>query len=116
VVAAVLGVLTWTLGMGTVLSFNEWSEVKFLFGMNFFDSLDYLTANIMLPLGGLLIAIFAGWSMRRSTVQKELNMDSFLLYNLWTVVVRLVAPAAVIVVIAWTLFHEQIVIILGLQQ
>lgn len=115
-VAAVLGVVTWALGIGTVLSFNEWSEVKFLFGMNFFDSLDYLTANIMLPLGGLLIAIFAGWSMRRSTVQKELNMDSFLLYNLWTVVIRLVAPAAVIVVIAWTLFHEQIVIILGLQQ
>lgn len=109
----ILGVVTWLLGIGTVLSFNEWSEVKF-FGLTFFDSLDYLTANIMLPVGGLLIAVFAGWVMRRTTVQKELEINSYALYNLWTVVVRLVAPPAVAIVILWTLFQEQIKAILGL--
>ena len=59
------GVATWLFGLLTVLSFNRWSEVKLLSGIavfrdnTIFDLLDYLTANIMLPLGGLLIAIFA---------------------------------------------------------
>jgi len=82
-------------------------------GKNIFDSLDYLTANIMLPLGGLLVAIFAGWTMKRTTVEKELNMVSYGVYVLWTITVRLISPAAVIVVMIWTLFQEQIKSMMG---
>jgi len=108
-----LGVITWTLGLGTVVSFNVGSDVSFLMGKNIFDSLDYLTANIMLPLGGLLVAIFAGWTMKRTTVEKELNMVSYGVYVLWTITVRLISPAAVIVVMIWTLFQEQIKSMMG---
>ena len=111
--ALLLGVITWTLGLGTVVSFNVGSDVSFLMGKNFFDSLDYLTANIMLPLGGLLVAIFAGWTMKRTTVEKELNMASYGVYALWTITVRLISPAAVIIVMIWTLFQEQIKAMLG---
>ncbi len=111
--ALLLGVITWSLGLGTVVSFNVGSDVSFLMGKNFFDSLDYLTANIMLPLGGLLVAIFAGWTMKRTTVEKELNMASYGVYALWTITVRLISPAAVIVVMIWTLFQEQIKAMLG---
>ena len=106
--ALVLGLMIWVLGMGTVLSFNVGKDVSFLMGKNFFDSLDYLTANIMLPLGGLLVAIFAGWIMRRTTVEKELNMHSYLLYAAWTIVIRLVSPIAVVMVLIWALFAEPI--------
>ena len=57
---AFAGTIIWFLGIGTVLSFNKWADIKFM-GMNFFDFLDHLTANIMLPLGGFFIAIFAAW-------------------------------------------------------
>ena len=57
--SVITGLVTWSLGLLTVFSFNIASEWT-VFGNTFFDLLDYLTANIMLPLGGLLIAIFVG--------------------------------------------------------
>jgi NSS family neurotransmitter:Na+ symporter len=63
-----------------------------------FDTLDYATANIMLPLGGLLIAIFVGWIMRRNTVRKQLKDTSELMFNLWYVITRFVAPAGIIAI------------------
>jgi NSS family neurotransmitter:Na+ symporter len=106
-VSVILGIACWVLGLGTVFSFNIGSEFK-IFGLTFFDALDYLTANIMLPLGGLAIAIFAGWTMKRTTVQKEIAFQSFAVYAAWTITIRFVAPAAVFVVLVWTLFQDQI--------
>ena len=50
------GSVIWFLGFGTVLSFNHWKEIK-IFALNIFELLDYVTANIMLPVGGFCIAI-----------------------------------------------------------
>ena len=72
----ILGVFTWTLGILTVLSFNELSSFK-VFGMTIFDNIDYLTSKIMLPLGGLLMALFAGFIMKRAIVISELNSNIF---------------------------------------
>ena len=55
-----LGFLVWFLGMGSIFSFNIWSDLKFL-GLNFLELMDYLTNNIMLPVGGFFISIFVGW-------------------------------------------------------
>jgi len=94
--AVVSGIFTWLLGIGALLSFNAWSEVK-LIGLNFFDLLDKSTTNIMLPLGGLLMAIFAVWVMRPEHVQEELALhDSG--YKLWRFITRFVAPTAIVVV------------------
>lgn len=94
-----VGVFAWTLGIGTVLSFNLWSGDEYkIFGKTFFDTLDFLTANIMLPLGGMLIAIFVGWKMKKRKVEKELDMASMLPFNIWYAITRLVAPGAVLVV------------------
>jgi NSS family neurotransmitter:Na+ symporter len=91
------GIVTWILGVGTVLSFNLWSEDK-LFGKTFFDLLDYLTANIMLPLGGLFIAVFAAWVMREADVGEELAMVNRVGYHLWRFLVRFVTPVCVVIV------------------
>lgn len=95
--AVVAGIATWLTGIGTVLSFNLWSEAKWQ-GKTFFDLLDYLTANIMLPLGGVLIAIFAAWIMRRTSTRDELEMGDGPGFELWHFLVRFVAPLAVVVV------------------
>lgn len=91
------GGATWLLGIGSLLSFNVWKS-NTLFGMNFFEVLDYLTANIMLPLGGVAIAVFAGWAMSRSVTENELEMNSVKIFSLWRFLVRYITPAAVILV------------------
>ncbi len=63
-----------------------------------FDSLDFVTSNIMLPLGGLLIAVFTGWVLGYTRARKEVQDIPVPLFNLWFVVVRFIAPAGVIVV------------------
>ncbi len=88
-----LGALTWLIGIGTVLSFNEWSGMK-VFGKTFFDVLDYLTSNIMLPLGGVLMAIFAGWLMKKQASHDELAIGETA-YQVWRFLVRFVTPVAV---------------------
>ncbi|NOQ65081.1 MAG: sodium-dependent transporter [Methyloprofundus sp.] len=94
--SVIMGALVWVLGMGTVLSFNEWSEVT-IFGANFFEAIDYLTANIMLPLGGFFIALFAGRVMLAKHSQDELEINNQL-FSVWKFLVSYVAPAAVFIV------------------
>jgi NSS family neurotransmitter:Na+ symporter len=91
------GLVTWFTGVGTVLSFNLWSDVKW-FDKTFFDLLDFLTANIMLPLGGVLIAVFAAWVMHRASSKDELEMGDGPSFELWHFLVRFLAPIAVVLV------------------
>ncbi len=92
-----VGGLSWLLGIGSVLSFNLLSANK-LAGKTFFDWMDYLTSNIMLPLGGMLIAIFAGWVMHKKSSQDELAIKGFG-YQSWLFLTRFVAPLAVLLVL-----------------
>ena len=69
-----LGFLVWFLGMGSIFSFNIWSDLKFL-GLNFLELMDYLTNNIMLPVGGFFISIFVGWVLPNSLVQKYVKLN-----------------------------------------
>lgn len=93
-----IGVSAWLLGLGTIFSFNLWSDVT-LFGKTIFESLDFLTTNILLPLGGLFIAIFVGWIMRKQDVAKEVKMSNPLLYTVWSWTLKVVAPLGVLVVL-----------------
>lgn len=95
----ITGVLAWLLGIGTVLSFNLWSGESFkLFGKTWFDLVDYLTSNIMLPLGGFCIAIFVGWVMARDSSRDELQLGDGVRYRTWRFVIRYVSPALVVLV------------------
>lgn len=100
--ALMIGLLAWLLGIGTVLSFNVWADKTFLMG-TFFDNIEFISTNIMLPLGGLLIAIFAGWVMKETQARKELAMKSFPLYLVWRAVVRIFAPLAVIALFVYSM-------------
>ncbi len=85
----------WILGISSVLSFNLWAEVKPIAGKTIFDLADYLTANLMMPVGGMLIAIFAGWFMRRSTLTDELRINSTWLFATWHFLIKTVVPIAI---------------------
>ena len=91
------GIVTWIIGFGTIFSFNLTSNIK-LFNKNFFDLLDYLTSDMMLPLGGLAMAIFIGWVMPKIVVRDELDLGDGALFGVWWFLVRFVTPVAVIFV------------------
>ncbi len=93
----VLGLVIWLLGVAVVLSFNDWQHIKIAFGLNIFETLDKLTSTILLPLGGLLMAIFAGYFMRKDHVQEELNLDNEK-FKLWRFTNNYIAPIAIIAV------------------
>ena len=91
-----LGILTWILGLFTVLSFNELSDFK-IFGMTIFDNIDYITSKIMLPLGGLLMALFAGYIMKKAIVLSELNSNT-LIASIWLIIIKVFSPILLVIV------------------
>ncbi len=93
-VLVVAGVV-WLLGLGSVLSFNVWQEDNWFGNWNFFEVLDVLTADLLLPLVSLLTAIFVGWYMRVEILQAELYRETSLFFSLWRFLLRYLAPLAI---------------------
>jgi NSS family neurotransmitter:Na+ symporter len=93
--SVLLGLLIWLIGISVCLSFNVWSDVKLVFGFGIFDTLDKLTSTIMLPLGGLLMAIFAGYLMKKGHVQEELDLNG-LAFKAWKLTNNIIAPLAIL--------------------
>jgi len=62
--------------------------------MTFFDLLDTLTSKVMLPLGGLMMAIFVGFIVKRNIVEAELSLSASI-FNLWRFIIKFIAPIAV---------------------
>ncbi len=94
--ACIVCVSAWLVGVAVALSFNVWSEAK-LFGLNFFDLLDTLTSRIMLPISGLLIALFVGWVMKRAHVEDEIGLRGGAL-TMWFNALRYIAPVAILLI------------------
>lgn len=91
-----MGSIAWTIGLGTVYSFNDWSGPEYqFFGFTFFDFVDFLTSQIMLPLGGMFIAIFAGWCMHKTHVRNEMSHESQEVFDAWRVMIRYISPVLV---------------------
>ncbi len=88
------------LGIGCTLSMGPMPYLK-LFGLSFFDAMDYLSANILLPFGGLLIVIFAGWVVGPKILRDEVTNEGTLrgvLFPFYMFIIRYVAPIAILLV------------------
>jgi NSS family neurotransmitter:Na+ symporter len=95
--ALISGALLWLLSIGSVLSFNAWSELT-LHGKTFFDCMDYLTANLLMPLGGLMTVLFSGWVLNRTTVQQAMGIAHPQLFQLCWYVLRWLTPLGILLV------------------
>jgi len=93
--AQIISLFVWVLGIGSALSFNIWSDFSLIGDRNFLDSMDFIANQILLPLGGMLIAIFVGWFMKKSFIEDELGPINTYLYVLWRFFVKFIAPACV---------------------
>ena len=95
----------WLLGIGSVLSFNLWSEIQ-VAGFTFFDFLDFLTTNIMLPLSGLLIALFVGYVIKPEFISLEMQGISPTMYKVWRASLRYIAPVAISAVFVMGIYDK----------
>ncbi|MEJ8566152.1 sodium-dependent transporter [Elongatibacter sediminis] len=103
-VSVAVGLAIWLVGLGSVFSFNIWAGYKPL-GMlpvlsekTVFDLLEYVTVNVLMPLNGLLIAVFAGWVMSRVLVSDELGIADGRRLALLRFLLRFVVPLAILAI------------------
>ncbi len=85
------------LGVISSLSIGIWKEYT-LFGMTFFNFLDFVTAKIMLPFGGMLICIFVGRRVDKKILKAELTNNgtiTFRLFNIYSFFMKYLAPIAI---------------------
>ncbi|RKZ00057.1 MAG: sodium-dependent transporter, partial [Ignavibacteriae bacterium] len=101
----VLAGVIFLLGVPSALSYNVLSDLK-IFGLNFFDLVDFLASNVILPLGGMLIAIFVGWVWSFDKVLINLKEGAEKLFNehpwmitLWKVFLKFFAPILIFLVL-----------------
>jgi len=100
-IVVILIPLLWLLGLGTIYSFNgleHFHPLGFFVAFaerNIFETLDYIVSNFMMPAGGVLIAVLAGWGLRRSATLDELQISDNRWYRCWRILVRFVVPAAI---------------------
>jgi NSS family neurotransmitter:Na+ symporter len=95
---AMFGVIIFIIGVPSAMSFGALSHIRFN-GGGILDTIDAAVSNILLPLGGILIALFAGWRLGRAEVLKEADMEDGALGRVWLWLVRIVAPAAVLLIL-----------------
>ncbi len=95
----VLGLL-FLAGIPSALSFGPWSEVH-LFGLNLFGLIDFVSSNIFLGLGALLMALYAGWAWGFEGFQRETNVGAkrVRVFDAWRPFVRYLIPIAVVLVV-----------------
>jgi len=101
--AMLVGVIAWALGLGSAFSFNIGSDWTIANGMTFFDTMDYVSNNILLPLGGILIAVFASWRLGQDQLLNEMSEDRAWI-PVWRFLTRFLAPAGVLIVFVVTIF------------
>jgi len=103
-----IGMVVWFIGLATIFSMagvtlediitSVLGDVELegeIFQKNMFQLIDFFTASIMLPLGGLFIALFAGWVMDRHSTEQEFSFQNRYLYSAWHIMVRYVSPVLV---------------------
>ncbi len=103
----VMGGVIFILGIPSGLSFGLLADAKLL-GMTFFDHIDNIASNYLLPIGGMLTAIFVGWiwGTKEARLEIDRHETEFHWAAYWEFVVRYIAPIAVAIVFLAKLFPK----------
>lgn len=94
------------LAIPSVLSFGPLSEIKIIGERGIFDSLDFLTSNILLPIGGILVCLFVAWIWGTSRAVDEITNDGeykFGIKNVYIFSVKYLAPLSILIIFLYGL-------------
>ena len=96
----IMSILITLLGIPSALSVG--GHFPKIFGMDCLDFFDYVTNNLIMPIGGILITIFAGWVWTKGAKEELTNHGKydFKLYKVWLFICRIVAPVAIFIILA----------------
>lgn len=90
------------MALGVFASLSLKSDTGFtIAGLSFFDSLDFISAKVLLPLGALFIVVFVGWIMGKKTFNEEITNDGKLKLSVKGVIysiIKYLAPLAIAVI------------------
>lgn len=94
--SVIIGILTFIFGIPSALSYGPLADTLF-FGKTFFDSMDFLVSNILMPLGALFLSIFTGYVLDKKLAMEELNVKednktALTLFKVWLFLLRYVLP------------------------
>lgn len=108
VAAWLIGAITWIIGWLSIYSFSS-NEFNFYYYdkeqvHGFFDGLNILSIHVLLPFTGLLICVFAGWRMSRSTARASMSIKPKIAYGMWLLCIRYIAPFILVVALGLVLF------------
>jgi NSS family neurotransmitter:Na+ symporter len=104
--AATTAATMWLAGVGSVLSFNvlaDWRPLQFLpvlAGKTVFETVDFVSGNILLPCGAVLTCLFTGWRLDRARFAAELGGVTSFTWKVCRLLLRYVCPAAIVAVLA----------------
>lgn len=103
------GGAAFAIGLLSVFSYNAWADLLPLgfLGVieingapaNFYTLIDFTVANIIMPIGGLLLAIFAGWVALRKDMRNEMGLKEGGIFEVWHVLIKYVCPPVLIIII-----------------
>jgi len=98
-IALSVAALTWLMGLLSVFGLNIWSAVT-IGGKDIMGAIEFVASNIMLPIGGLLTAVFAGWVLSNRITREELDekMPAWA-YKAWLWLTRVVTPIMIVIVL-----------------
>ena len=89
-----LGALAWAIGAASIF----WPHLA--------ELIDFFSGQVAMPVGALLITIFAGWIAPRDVMKKELSGFSIAFFGLWRLIVRFAAPVAIAAILALGLLSK----------
>lgn len=108
-IVAITTLLLWVAGLGTVFSFSSLenfhplSFIPAFEARNIFETLDYIVSNWMMPAGGVLVALLAGWGLSRAATREDLKLPEGRLFATWRFLVRFIVPVAIALVFVFNL-------------
>jgi neurotransmitter:Na+ symporter, NSS family len=106
------GGVAWIIGLGSVFSFNIWSDFKPLdfIGLTgdatIFRLIDFFVVNNLILISTFLIAVFVGWIMSEQATRDELNLGNGVVYRGWRFIMRYLAPVAIMLIASFTIFND----------
>lgn len=97
----ILGILTFIFGIPSALSYGVMADVH-IFGKTFFDAMDFLVSNLLMPFGALCLSLFTGYIFKKALAMEELHLDETPwkqgLSQVWLFLLRFIIPIIIIVV------------------
>lgn len=98
IASLIAGIVIFASGVTVSLGMGRWSNVTLIGNRNILDSMDFLSSNVFLPIGGLTMALFVGWYFTKQEALESSDLTNQSIGKLWYILVKFIAPIIIIII------------------